>query len=84
MPLSPSAPLYLKHIPRPNVNALDAKSDETLQPKPRPKLVKWVRFVPGFRREENQATRPGIKYPGPLDPFDNFIGAERYQAKDVI
>jgi hypothetical protein len=34
-PLSPGLFFYLKHMPKPNLNALDVKGDETHRAKPR-------------------------------------------------
>jgi hypothetical protein len=66
IPLSPSVSLHLKHIPRPNVNTLDAKGDETPKAKSKLKLIKWVGFAPRFRREETES--PDLKSKA-LDPW---------------
>jgi hypothetical protein len=45
--LSPGASFHLKHMPQPNLNALDVRGDETPRAKPKLKLAGWVRFASG-------------------------------------
>jgi hypothetical protein len=53
-PLSPGAFFHLKHMPKPNLSALDVRGDETPWAKPKPWLAGWVRFrLWGFVAKKN-------------------------------
>jgi hypothetical protein len=44
-PLSPGTLFPLKHMPKPNLSALDVRGNETPWAKPKPWLAGWVRFA---------------------------------------